>query len=236
MSMPFDIAQTRGIYTGLFGLLGSLFLLPAMRPAVDPKESMAFTLPLALALAAVTNGLGNAVAFLHIGMDLTKVMWVYYFQGYLRLFLIYIIWAAILMVWDNRLRARAMAGYRAEEQRGEKESADYSPYLAVEEASRNIRLLAVEDIIYLKAAGDYVEVFTGQRSYLRRDSLKSLGDHLDPKRFLRVHRSAIVNLHKIASLEPISKGDYVIVLKNHQRIRASRKYRADLQRHIHGLQ
>lgn len=236
MSMPMEFAQTRGIYTGLFGLLGSLLLLPAMRPAIDPRQAAVFTLPLALVLAAVTNAVGSWAAFLHMGMDLSNVMWVYYLQGSLRLFLLFAVWAAILMFWDNRLRQKAMAGYRIEEARGGRGPTDYSPYLAVEEASRKIRLLAVEDIIYLKAADDYVEVFSRERSYLRRDTLKSLCDHLDPKHFLRVHRSTIVNLHRIASLEPISKGDYVIVLKNHQRIRASRKYRADLQRHIHGLQ
>ncbi len=239
MSMPFEVAKIRGLYGGLFGMLGSLLLLPAMRPAIDPRQSMAFTLPLALALATLTNALANGAAFLNLGMDLEKVMWVYYFQGTLRLFLFYIVWAAILMFWDNRLRAAATAGYREEEMkagRGAKAAADYSPYLAVEEADRRIRLLPMDEINYLRAADDYVEVFTGERAYLRRDTLKSLGEHLNPDNFLRIHRSTIVNLHKIGSLEPISKGDYVIILKNHQRLRASRKYRSELQRRIHGLQ
>ncbi len=77
---------------------------------------------------------------------------------------------------------------------------------------------------WLEGAGNYVKVHTGTREHLLRDSLKSLEERLDPQRFLRVHRSAIVNLDSIQRLEPWFHGEYVVVLRDGTRLHSSRTY------------
>ena len=80
------------------------------------------------------------------------------------------------------------------------------------------------DIDWLEGAGNYVKVHAQAREHLLRDTLKNLEDKLDPQRFLRVHRSAIVNLDSIQRLEPWFHGEYVVVLRDGTRLQSSRTY------------
>jgi two-component system LytT family response regulator len=65
-----------------------------------------------------------------------------------------------------------------------------------------------------------------------RAALNELAGKLDPGRFVRVHRSAIVNIESILQLEPISHGEFEVVLKNGSRSRISRTYRTQLERRL----
>ena len=80
------------------------------------------------------------------------------------------------------------------------------------------------DIDWLEGAGNYVKVHAQAREHLLRDTLKNLEDKLDPQRFLRVHRSAIVNVDSIQRLEPWFHGEYVVVLRDGTRLQSSRTY------------
>jgi two-component system LytT family response regulator len=62
-----------------------------------------------------------------------------------------------------------------------------------------------------------------------RETMTSLESKLDPSRFLRIHRSTIVNADAIAELEPLFQGDYVVILRNGTRLTSSRGYRSNLQ-------
>jgi two-component system LytT family response regulator len=86
--------------------------------------------------------------------------------------------------------------------------------------------LSVDDITWLEAQGNYVRIHAGARSYLLRDTLKELEATLDPERFVRVHRSAIVNLDHIERIEPWSRGEYALTLRNGARLTSSRSYGA----------
>jgi len=72
--------------------------------------------------------------------------------------------------------------------------------------------LNVEEIDWLGAAGNYVELHIGPKSYLMRKTIHAVEAKLDPRRFLRVHRSAIVNVEQIKELRPWRYGDHKIVL------------------------
>jgi two-component system LytT family response regulator len=78
----------------------------------------------------------------------------------------------------------------------------------------------------------YVNLHTGGKEILYRSSLAELAERLDPVRFIRVHRSTIVNIESILQLEPISHGEFDVVLKSGARTRISRSYRAQLEERL----
>ena len=93
-----------------------------------------------------------------------------------------------------------------------------------------VELISTEDIDWIESCGVYVNVYMASRKLLHRDSLSSLSVRLDPSRFIRVHRSAIVNVNGIVRLEPLSHGEFELVLKCGARPRLSRTYRRSLEK------
>lgn len=94
------------------------------------------------------------------------------------------------------------------------------------------RFLRVADIDWIEGAGVYVNLHIGGKELLYRAALNELADCLDPVRFVRVHRSAIVNIDSIVELQPISHGEFEMVLKDGHRSRVSRTYRALLEKRL----
>lgn len=94
------------------------------------------------------------------------------------------------------------------------------------------RLVRVRDIDWIEGAGVYVNLHVGGKALLHRATLGELAESLDPRQFVRVHRSAIVNIDSIVSLEPVSHGEFNINLKNGGHARVSRTYRAMLERRL----
>jgi two-component system LytT family response regulator len=91
------------------------------------------------------------------------------------------------------------------------------------------RFLRVAEIDWIEAAGVYVNLHVAGKEFLYRASLTDLVERLDSQRFIRIHRSAIVNIESILQLEPASHGEFEVVLKNGSRTRVSRTYRAQLE-------
>ena len=94
------------------------------------------------------------------------------------------------------------------------------------------RFVRVADIDWIEGAGVYVNLHVAGKEMLYRAALNELAESLDPVRFVRVHRSAIVNIDSILHLEPISHGEFEVVLKNGARSRVSRTYRALLEKRL----
>ncbi|HEY1986716.1 MAG TPA: LytTR family DNA-binding domain-containing protein [Terracidiphilus sp.] len=94
------------------------------------------------------------------------------------------------------------------------------------------RFVRAIDIDWIEAAGVYVNLHVAGKEFLYRTALNDLADRLDPRRFVRVHRSAMVNIESIVQLEPISHGEFEVVLKNGSRTRVSRTYRAQLEKRL----
>jgi two-component system LytT family response regulator len=94
------------------------------------------------------------------------------------------------------------------------------------------RFVPVVDIDWIEAAGVYVNLHVGGKEMLYRASLNDLAGRLDPMRFVRVHRSAIVNIESIQQLEPIAHGEFEVVLKDGSRPRISRTFRAQLEKRL----
>jgi two-component system LytT family response regulator len=86
-------------------------------------------------------------------------------------------------------------------------------------------LVGIEDVDWFEAEGNYIRVHTGGRSYLVRGVLGRLDGRLDPARFVRIHRSTIVNLNRLKRVRPWFGGQHVAVLADGTELRVSRTYR-----------
>ncbi|MGH9941230.1 MAG: LytR/AlgR family response regulator transcription factor [Pyrinomonadaceae bacterium] len=95
-------------------------------------------------------------------------------------------------------------------------------------SARDTTLILTERIDWVSAAGHYLELHVDGETHLIREQLSRLEAKLDPKKFVRIHRSVIVNLDKIKSLHPLFNGDHIVVLKNGQELNLSRTYHEKL--------
>jgi two-component system LytT family response regulator len=89
-----------------------------------------------------------------------------------------------------------------------------------------ILFLPVSDIRWISAEENYVRICTGTETHLLRETMISMEQRLDPQLFLRVHRSAIVNLKYVKEVRTESRGDFMVHLVNGQKLGMSRTYHA----------
>jgi two-component system, LytTR family, response regulator len=92
-----------------------------------------------------------------------------------------------------------------------------------------IVLVDVTTVDWLEAADNYVRLHVQNREYLLRETLASLESQLDPNRFARIHRSAIVQIDRIAELHPATHGDFDVLLRDGTRLTLSRTWRDRLR-------
>lgn len=85
-----------------------------------------------------------------------------------------------------------------------------------------VHLIPVADLDYVSAQDDYIELHSGDRSFLKHQTLSSLEKRLAPEDFVRIHRSTLVNLHKVERIEPWSRDSKVAVMSNGAQLRVSR--------------
>lgn len=84
-------------------------------------------------------------------------------------------------------------------------------------------------MLWVEAAGNYIEFHTGQRSHLVRGTLAAWEARLAAKGFVRVHRSRLVNRTRISAIRPTPSGDVEITLDDSRSIAGSRRYRDALE-------
>ncbi len=103
--------------------------------------------------------------------------------------------------------------------------------------SGRIVLVRVEDVDWIEACGNYARLHVAPAAgaaapgpvHLVRETMAALEAGLDPARFVRIHRSAIVNLERVRELHPLFHGEYVVVLRSGERLTLSRGYRDRLR-------
>ena len=115
--------------------------------------------------------------------------------------------------------------YGGEIRSGEIKATQYTCRIMLKSRGRDV-YLPVSHICWIGAEENYVRICTGNESHLLRETMASIEQRLDPKQFLRVHRSAIVNLRYVKELQSKRRGESVVRLENGQRIPLSRGYRA----------
>jgi two-component system LytT family response regulator len=86
-------------------------------------------------------------------------------------------------------------------------------------------LVDMDEIIFFRAEGSYVQVITADKNYLITEPIYELESLVDPSKFARVHRSVIVQINAIKTIQSLLNGDHILILKNGKEIRASRTYK-----------
>ncbi len=86
----------------------------------------------------------------------------------------------------------------------------------------SIKIIPIQDVIFLEAYDDYVKVHTSEKTYLKKKTLTYYEKTLDKRQFVRIHRSYVLNLNELTGIEPFEKNSYRAVLKNNKRIPISR--------------
>jgi len=96
----------------------------------------------------------------------------------------------------------------------------------------NGRLLLVNaaSMRWIRAEGDYVRLHTWKQSYFVRETMSSLEERIDARKFIRIHRSVIVNLEFVAGFKPLPGGDYRVFLQDGAELVLSRTFRKQITR------
>jgi two-component system LytT family response regulator len=137
----------------------------------------------------------------------------------------------------DRIRGKNLEAIAAQLQqmmsalKGEK---DYLERLSIKSAGR-ILLLGVDEIDWIEAADNYVQVHAGQASHLLLSTMNSLETRLNPQQFLRIHRSTIVNLKRIKELHPMFHGEFRVILQDNTQLTSGRSYSKNLQKFLNNL-
>jgi two-component system LytT family response regulator len=137
----------------------------------------------------------------------------------------------LLKPFSNARFERAL--YRAKERLAHQESPQprTAGRLIVKSAGR-VLFIEVTDIDWIDAANYYACLHVGGSTHILRRSLAVLEQELDSQRFCRIHRSTIVNLERVRGMELMDDGEYAVLLKSGERLRASRRFRKTLQERL----
>lgn len=103
-------------------------------------------------------------------------------------------------------------------------ASSYPEILAIKDGSEVTRV-PVKSVQWIDAAGDYMCVHTDDKTHIMRRTMKELENDLDPKKFVRVHRSAIVNIQYVQKLVSHISGEYHLILSNGEELKVSRSHR-----------
>jgi len=97
-------------------------------------------------------------------------------------------------------------------------------------ANGRVVFVRVEEIDWIEADGNYVQLRVGNVSHQMRETISGLETQLPPGQFMRISRSAIVNLDRIKELQPMFYGDYAVILQTGARLTLSRNFRDRLEK------
>ena len=125
-------------------------------------------------------------------------------------------------------RLFALLEERESERKGSIQEEHYLTRLMIKASNRMV-LLKVGDIDFIEADGNYAKLHVGRKAHLLREKMHDLEGRLDPAKFVRIHRSVIVNLDRIKEMQPHFNGDYIVVLEDGRQLRLSRTRREHLE-------
>ena len=109
------------------------------------------------------------------------------------------------------------------------------PDRVIVKSAGRITPVNVAEIERIKAANQYLELRVGNQEHLIRQSMDQMESILDPNRFMRIHRSVIVNISFVREFQPWGKSQYAVILKSGERFVSSRGYRKNLERLFKGV-
>lgn len=110
---------------------------------------------------------------------------------------------------------------RVEEREGLNQLAEKSNRLVVR-VKNEIKIIPIHEVTYFEAEDDYISIHTHGGKYLKKMTMKSLEDAMDPIKFARVHRSFMVNLNQITQIEPFERDSYLLKMRDGARVPVSK--------------
>src|SRR5207244_11619990 len=93
----------------------------------------------------------------------------------------------------------------------------YTTRFVVKTTSRVV-IVKAGDIDWIESAANYALLHVGDKTHLLRETMRSQEEQLSPEQFVRISRSAMVNIERIKELQPMTKGEYVVILHNDKRL------------------
>ena len=105
--------------------------------------------------------------------------------------------------------------------------------LAIKDKGR-IVVVRVTEIDWIEAAGDYVSIHVGGKTWLMRETIAAIELRLALSGFVRIHRSVLVNVDRVAELQPQEKGEYAVLLRDGTELKLTRSYHASVERLVSG--
>ncbi|HET8775387.1 MAG TPA: LytTR family DNA-binding domain-containing protein [Thermoanaerobaculia bacterium] len=137
----------------------------------------------------------------------------------------------LLKPFDDRRFYAALS--RAKEQVRAKTPSSFTRRFLVRTRDK-VLFIKADDLEWVEAADYYVSLHAGGKSYLLRQTMAEIERQLDPAKFVRVHRSAIVNLDRVKEMHPLFRGDCALVLADGTQLRLSRARREEFERRLAG--
>lgn len=131
-------------------------------------------------------------------------------------------------------RLLALLEEREGERNASKQQQSYLTRLMIKISGRVV-LLKVDEIDFIEADGNYARLHVGSKAHLLRERMHDLEARLDPAKFVRIHRSVIVNLDRIKEMHPHFNGDYVVVLEDGRELKLSRSRRENLEMRLRAV-
>jgi len=92
--------------------------------------------------------------------------------------------------------------------------------------------LRIEEIDWMRVVGNYVRLQAGAEFHLMRETMNGMEAKLSPDKFMRIHRSTIVNIDRVKEVQPWAKGEYVVIMRDGTRLIMSRRYRERLNEQL----
>ena len=136
----------------------------------------------------------------------------------------------------GRMTRRLLSIFRTEESAPAAPPSSPSPPEYLEriavETKGQVRVVPVKQIDYIVASGPYAELYVGEKRYIIRERMQTLEERLDPARFFRIHRSAIVRLDLVETLLRNPGGDYALQLNGGVRLKVSRSRFEELEKRM----
>jgi len=96
-------------------------------------------------------------------------------------------------------------------------------------SSGEVLFLKADEIDWIEAEGDYMKFHVAGRTHLLRETMARLEERLDPRKFIRIHRSTIVHIDRVRKLSPSFAGEYAVVLHDGTKLKLSRGYQERIQ-------
>lgn len=216
------VALIRNLYFPVVGFAGSTGLIWIYRDQAFLELPYRWALVGLICLGAglITSLILNPITFALLGDDISQELGRIFSTQTIMFVTAYGAWSFMFLDLEERAQ-RARAGGNTD-----LPEAMPTPYLQTLPvgSGREIRSLDLEDAECILASGDYVEFATADRTYLKKISLSRIGNRLDPRHFVRVHRSTIVNLDKVKSVRKQGRGSFEIQLASGRRVKSSRSY------------